>query len=192
MFSGVFFSPQGDLLDIPSDGDESLNLTLSSTSISDGAAHPQFAQFAVLGGNTDGSIATGGDGGGDGSGVGQEGVGPLNPARESSHHLQDLLTTAAVPSSGSGGTVGMETDEASATAAAAVGSSPAPLLAAAQVPGFPPQVPVGGVGGTEAAAVAAAAEAAAAAEQARAAHEMAVSKAEEAVKAAAAHAEVGW
>eukprot|EP00752_Nemacystus_decipiens_P018219 g16348.t1 len=59
-----------------------------------------------------------------------------------------------------------------------------PPLPAPAVPGFPQQQ-----GGTEAAAAAAAAEAKAAAEQARAAQQMAVSKAEEAVKAAAAHAQ---
>lgn len=195
VFSGVFFSPDGDLLDISSD-DDSLNLTLSSASISEGTRHPQFAQFAVLGGNEDGSTNSGGDGGGGGGGEGfgvrGEGPGMFNPARESSHQLQDLLMTGGGSSSGRVGGVVMETDEGSAAMASALGSSGEPLLAAPQVPGFPPQLPLEGAGSAQAAAAAsAAAEAAAAAEQARAAQEMAMSKAEEAAKAAAAYAQVG-
>lgn len=176
----MFFSPEGDLLDIPSDGDDSLNLTLSSTSISEGASHPQFAQFAVLGGGgesgDDPAPAPGTNGGsGEGAGVG------LNPVRDSAHQLQDLLRTAT--SSEGGGVHGAADSSAAAAIPAPILSGP-PLPAPA-VPGFPQQQ-----GGTEAAAAAAAAEAKVAAEQARAAQQMAVSKAEEAVKAAAAHAQV--
>ncbi|CAM9863436.1 unnamed protein product, partial [Ectocarpus fasciculatus] len=150
VFSGVFFSPDGDLLDIPSDGDESLNLTLSSTSISEGTVHPPFAQFAVLGGGTgDGDAAAAAAaaagvsaeataGAGEAAG---EGAGPLPSVRRSSHQLQDLLN---LPGAEQGSM--MDTDDSAAAAAAA-------------------------------------------AEQARAAHQLAASKAQQAAQAAAAHAQ---
>ncbi|CAN0085466.1 unnamed protein product, partial [Ectocarpus sp. 8 AP-2014] len=103
VFSGVFFSPDGDLLDIPSDGDESLNLTLSSTSISEGTTHTPFAQFAVLRGSAgDGDAAAAAAAAGGGvsaeaaaaaaAGAGEavgEGAGPTPSFRRSSHELQD-------------------------------------------------------------------------------------------------------
>nr|AML76369.1 putative LOV domain-containing protein [Ishige okamurae] len=66
IFSGVFFSPEGDLLTLPSDEEDALfNLTLSSSGGGEGAGsvakmdgsaedgdmgqQPQFAQYAVLG-----------------------------------------------------------------------------------------------------------------------------------------------
>lgn len=74
VFSGVFFSPEGDLLEIPSDCEDEdgndLSLTLSSAYISDDARHPKFAQFAVLG-----------DG----------------PSRRSYQQLQDILKAPSTP-----------------------------------------------------------------------------------------------
>ena len=48
IFSGVFSTPDGDLLEFLSDEDVDLNVTLSSTSSSEGWAHIPFAQYAVL------------------------------------------------------------------------------------------------------------------------------------------------
>ncbi|CAN0514785.1 unnamed protein product, partial [Ectocarpus sp. 12 AP-2014] len=90
VFSGVFFSPDGDLLEIPSDGDESLNLTLSSTSISEGTTNTPFAQFAVLSGTAGGVSAEAAAAAGAGEAVG-EGAGPMPSFRRSSQELQDLL-----------------------------------------------------------------------------------------------------
>ncbi|CAM9905068.1 unnamed protein product [Scytosiphon promiscuus] len=121
VFSGVFFSPEGDLLDIPSDGDDSLNLTLSSASISDGANHPQFAQFAVLSGGDSGAAESGvgGMGGGNGAGAGAEAA-LLNPMRDSSHQLQELLGAAAAgPSIGGGADMAVTKAEQAVKAAQA-------------------------------------------------------------------------
>lgn len=49
IFSGVLFTPDGELLDIPSDDDENLNITLSTTRISEGRTQTSFGQFAVVG-----------------------------------------------------------------------------------------------------------------------------------------------
>ncbi|CAN0236615.1 unnamed protein product, partial [Ectocarpus sp. 4 AP-2014] len=109
VFSGVFFSPDGDLLDIPSDGDESLNLTLSSTSISEGTTRMPSAQYAVLSGTADDGDTTAAAAAGGVSaeaaaaaGAGEavrEGAGPMPSVRRSSHELQDLLT---LPGGGQG------------------------------------------------------------------------------------------
>ena len=48
IFSWVLFTPDGDLLDVSSDEDVSLNVTLSSSSSNEGRAHTPFARYAVL------------------------------------------------------------------------------------------------------------------------------------------------
>ena len=53
IFSGVFFTPDGDLLDVSSDEDVDLGVTLSSISISEGREDIPFAQYAVLGDSPD-------------------------------------------------------------------------------------------------------------------------------------------
>ena len=53
IFSGVLFTPDGDLLDVSSDEDVGLNVTLSSISSSEGRAHTPFARYAVLGDSLD-------------------------------------------------------------------------------------------------------------------------------------------
>ena len=53
IFSGVFFTPDGDLLDVSSDEDVGLNVTLSSISSSEGRAHTPFARYAVPGDSPD-------------------------------------------------------------------------------------------------------------------------------------------
>ncbi|CAN0477186.1 unnamed protein product, partial [Hapterophycus canaliculatus] len=131
VFSGVFFSPEGDLLDIPSDGDESLNLTLSSASISEGTNHPQFAQFAVLSGGDGGYADAGGSGVTGGSGAGGE-TALLNPVRDSSHQLQDLLGAGAAGSSVGGVSVSMDTDDSGAAVAAAAAAEAAAAAAQAR------------------------------------------------------------
>lgn len=120
VFSGVFFSPDGDLLDIPSDGDESLNLTLSSTSISEGTTHTPFAQFAVLSGRPgDGDAAAAAAAGGvsaeaAAAGAGEaigEGAGVMPSVTRSSHQLRDLLN---LPGGGQGSM--MDIDDSGAAA----------------------------------------------------------------------------
>ena len=53
IFSGVLFTPDGDLLDVSSDEDVGRNVTLSSISSSEGRAHTPFARYAVLGDSPD-------------------------------------------------------------------------------------------------------------------------------------------
>ena len=53
IFSGVLFTPDGDLLDVSSDEVVGLNVTLSSISSSEGRAHTPFARYAVQGGSPD-------------------------------------------------------------------------------------------------------------------------------------------
>ena len=49
----MFFTPDGDLLDVSSDEDVSLNVNLSSISSSEGRTHSPFAQYAILGNSPD-------------------------------------------------------------------------------------------------------------------------------------------
>ena len=53
IFSGVLFTADSDLLDVSSDEDVGLHVTLSSISSSEGRAHTPFARYAVLGDNPD-------------------------------------------------------------------------------------------------------------------------------------------
>ena len=53
IFSGVPLTPDGDLLDVSSDKDVGLNLTLSFFSSSEGREHTPFARYAVLGDSPD-------------------------------------------------------------------------------------------------------------------------------------------
>ena len=53
IFSGVLFTPDGDLLDVSSDEDVGLNVTLSAISSSEGRAHTPFVRYAVLGDSPD-------------------------------------------------------------------------------------------------------------------------------------------
>ena len=50
VYSRVFFTPEGDMLDVPSNEDLGLNVTLSSITSSENRAHTPFPQYAVLGG----------------------------------------------------------------------------------------------------------------------------------------------
>ena len=59
IFSGAFFTSDGNLLDVLSEEDVGLNLTLPSISSSEGRAHTPFARYAVLGNSPD---VTGGGG----------------------------------------------------------------------------------------------------------------------------------
>lgn len=192
VFSGVFFSPEGDLLDIPSEEDDdgnSLNLTLSSATISDGARHPQFAQFAVLGGCAS-----------------RESVADLEqfmtplfkPEEEQPQQAGGVASVSSVsvaPSSAAQtSAVQQLAAEMPGQAGSAGGQGLAPAPALGVVVGGttadarpPLQVEVGAAAPLENTAGAAAAAAA----EARAAQETAVLKAAEAVKAATAHAQVG-
>lgn len=198
VFSGVFFSPEGDLLDIPSSEEDeegaNLNLTLSSATISDGARHPQFAQFAVYssGPNRE-SVA-------DleqfmtplfkpeDEEMQQEGLGSMADAPSSTTPTPALQQMAAgMPEPGSSVEGGLAGGLAPGTVVG--GDTDAPRLQ--QVEGDTVVSMEEATGAAAAAtAAAAAAEAAAAAAEARVAQETAVSKAAEAVKAAAAHAQV--
>ena len=51
--SRVFFTPDGDMLDVLSDEDLGPNVTLSSTSSSEGRAYIPFVQYAAFGYNSD-------------------------------------------------------------------------------------------------------------------------------------------
>lgn len=188
VFSGVFFSPEGDLLDIPSDEDEegaNLNLTLSSATISDGARHPQFAQFAVYGSGPSRESVT------DleqfmtplfkpeDEQTQQEGLGSMADAPSSTTPTPALQQMAAgMPGPGSSAEGSLAGGLAPGIAVG--GNTDAPRLQQAEGETV---VPTGETTGAAAAVSAAAAEA-------RVAQETASSKAAEAVKAAAAHAQV--
>lgn len=185
----MFFTPDGELLDIPSDDDENLNITLSTTRTSEGSAQTPFAQFAVVGD----SLASEESGS---SGLFQDVLISPGTVKEEQTVDSDSGPLSAgglpepgrfqVPSSvGAGGVIG-----GGFTVEGAIG------VGAAQSNSKHSSVDrnsgVEDADASAAAAVAAnaAAAAAVAAAEARAAQDAAVAKAEVAAKAAEAHAQV--
>lgn len=169
----MFFSPDGELLDIPSDDEAAaLNVTLSSTTLTDSpGAGPSFSQ-----------------GGGAGTGaVGNKPRFAQFAVASKSQGVKVEEPALSLPGSGTTDATSTPKPGGAAEPAAAVDkvhSSPGGVAS------LQPPLAASEAAAAEAAAAAAAAEAAAAAAEARAAQETAVSKAAAAVKAAAAHAEV--